>query len=267
MALRDGQKVVLAAGALGNAQLLLASAPESGAAVGNENDQVGLYLMEHPHFLDCARIVARPGFVLPKATFSFGDHTSALIPDEALYRSMNGVDMLLLMHPTGPNSKDRVESYLRRKFREDAPALDIAIISEMLPEPDNRVVRAVGTDPYGLPKIHVTCLVGRSTFGAVDTCLSHLGKYLIEEDLGRLSINNDSIFFDLTGGGHIMGTTRMGTDPKTSVVDDDCRVHGYGNLFVAGSSVFPTGGYINPTMTIVALADKLGAKLAKETTL
>ena len=45
----------------------------------------------------------------------------------------------------------------------------------------------------------------------------------------------------------------MGDDPATSVVDADCRVHGYDNLFVAGSSVFPTGGYANPTLTIVAL--------------
>ena len=51
-----------------------------------------------------------------------------------------------------------------------------------------------------------------------------------------------------------MSTTRMGTDPKTSVTDSNCRVHGYSNLFIAGSSLFTTGGYQNPTMTIVALA-------------
>jgi choline dehydrogenase-like flavoprotein len=60
-----------------------------------------------------------------------------------------------------------------------------------------------------------------------------------------------------------MGTTRMGESASTSVVDRDCRVHGYANLFVAGSSVFPTGGYANPTLTIVALALRLAETLAK----
>lgn len=53
---------------------------------------------------------------------------------------------------------------------------------------------------------------------------------------------------------HHLGTTRMGTDPRTSVVDDRCRVHGYDNLYVGGSSVFPTGGFSNPTLTAIALA-------------
>jgi choline dehydrogenase-like flavoprotein len=60
-----------------------------------------------------------------------------------------------------------------------------------------------------------------------------------------------------------MGTTRMGDDRSSSVVDRDCRVHGYANLFVAGSSVFPTGGgYANPTLTIVALALRLADRIS-----
>ena len=54
-----------------------------------------------------------------------------------------------------------------------------------------------------------------------------------------------------------MGTTRMHTDPGRGVVDADCRVHGIANLFVAGSSVFPTSGWANPTLTIIALALRL----------
>jgi choline dehydrogenase-like flavoprotein len=55
----------------------------------------------------------------------------------------------------------------------------------------------------------------------------------------------------------------MGQSRSTSVVDPRCRVHGYGNLFVAGSSVFPSGGYANPTLTIVALALRLADTLAE----
>ena len=59
-----------------------------------------------------------------------------------------------------------------------------------------------------------------------------------------------------------MGTTRMGTSQSNSVVDCNCQVHRYRNLFVAGSSLFPTGGYANPTLTIVALSLRLADRLA-----
>jgi choline dehydrogenase-like flavoprotein len=56
----------------------------------------------------------------------------------------------------------------------------------------------------------------------------------------------------------------MHPDPAHGVVDADCRVHGLGNLFVAGSSVFPTGGNANPTLTLTALAIRLADRLKKE---
>ena len=59
---------------------------------------------------------------------------------------------------------------------------------------------------------------------------------------------------ELQWGWHHMGTTRMHEDPKQGVVDAQCRVHGVGNLFIAGSSVFPTVGKDYPTLTLVALA-------------
>ncbi|MBA3891154.1 MAG: hypothetical protein H0X64_11565 [Gemmatimonadaceae bacterium] len=58
-----------------------------------------------------------------------------------------------------------------------------------------------------------------------------------------------------------MGTTRMSDDPTQGVVDRDCRVHSVDNLYVAGSSVFPTGGYVNPTLTLTALALRLADHL------
>jgi choline dehydrogenase-like flavoprotein len=54
-----------------------------------------------------------------------------------------------------------------------------------------------------------------------------------------------------------MGTTRMSDDAGKGVVDSDCRVHGIANLYVASSSVFPTSGFANPTLTILALAVRL----------
>jgi choline dehydrogenase-like flavoprotein len=62
-----------------------------------------------------------------------------------------------------------------------------------------------------------------------------------------------------------MGTTRMHADARKGVVDAQCRVHGTDNLYVAGSSVFPSGGYANPTLTLVALALRLADHLKGRT--
>jgi choline dehydrogenase-like flavoprotein len=63
---------------------------------------------------------------------------------------------------------------------------------------------------------------------------------------------------------HHLGTTRMHAEERHGVVDADGRVHGLANLFVAGGSVFPTSGFVNPTLTIVALALRLGAHLRQD---
>jgi len=62
---------------------------------------------------------------------------------------------------------------------------------------------------------------------------------------------------------HHLGTTRMSDNPRDGVVDSNCRVHGMTNLYVAGSSVFPTGGHANPTLTLIALTLRLADHLKK----
>jgi choline dehydrogenase-like flavoprotein len=117
-------------------------------------------------------------------------------------------------------------------------------------------------DRAGLFRPGMRCVLDARDFLNAEVTLRLLGERLIASQKGRLRVDNDRIYFSPRGGGHTMGTTRMGDNPSTSVVDRHCRVHGYANLFVAGSSVFPTGGYANPTLTIVALALRLGERLA-----
>ena len=64
---------------------------------------------------------------------------------------------------------------------------------------------------------------------------------------------------------HPSGTTRMSASPRDGVVDADGRVHGIDNLYVAGSSTFPTSGHFNPTLAIVALSARLADHLARRT--
>ena len=94
-----------------------------------------------------------------------------------------------------------------------------------------------------------------------------LGRELGRSGVGRVRMNDWVTSADeswpsvLSGGWHHMGTTRMHADPKQGVVDANCRVHGIGNLSVAGASVYPTAGCANPTLTLVALSLRLADHL------
>lgn len=253
------QDIVLAAGGMGNAQILLASDAGNGVAVGNEFDQVGRYLMEHPHFYDCASIVVRNDFKIQEPGADFGEFVPTLVPNDQTYSSLgDGLDASFSLHETSLNEDDVVEQFVLKQVGGQGRIFDLTARTEMKADPENRVQRIFGQDPAGLPKLRATCVLNANDYRVVLKYLQRLGETLAAQNLGRIRIRNDELFSEFTGGGHTMGTTRMGTDPKTSVTDANCRVHNYENLFVAGSSLFSTGGYANPTLTIVALAARLG---------
>ncbi len=138
---------------------------------------------------------------------------------------------------------------------------------EQLPNPDNRVVLSQERDALGCQKLELNWhwdaengrKIGRvQEIIAQEIARSGLGEFQIDrqEGLPRLGVPS--------GTAHHMGTTRMHVDPKQGVVDENCRVHGISNLYMAGSSVFPTGGYANPTLTIVALSIRLADKIKQE---
>jgi choline dehydrogenase-like flavoprotein len=81
------------------------------------------------------------------------------------------------------------------------------------------------------------------------------------EQLQATSRNHSDIAF---GAGHVMGTTKMGLDGATSVVNGDGRAHDVSNLFIVGSSVFPTCGTANPTLTLAALALRTAAAVQRD---
>ena len=94
-----------------------------------------------------------------------------------------------------------------------------------------------------------------------------IGEFLIEKNFGRLIgeefLFEDNIKYVSESGWHHMGGTRMGNDEKTSVVDQNLKIHGSKNIYVIGSSVFPTGGHANPTFTIIQLTLRLKKHFSK----
>jgi choline dehydrogenase-like flavoprotein len=137
--------------------------------------------------------------------------------------------------------------------------------AEQSPEPENRVTLTRARDAVGLPVLDV-----HWRWSEADAERAGRGRRLLAEELARAGIgrlvvppDDDRPGLGLGGGtAHYMGTTRMHADPCRGVVDPDGRVHSLPNLYLTGSSVFPTSGYANPTLTIVALAHRLGRHLA-----
>jgi choline dehydrogenase-like flavoprotein len=126
------------------------------------------------------------------------------------------------------------------------------------PNPDSRVKLGNERDALGLPRIDFHWQLSPLDKHSVRRTLEILGAELGRAGLGRLQIliDDDDTTWpkDTRGGWHHMGTTRMSADPTRGVVDRNCQVHGISNLFIAGSSVFPTAGSGTPTMLLVSLA-------------
>ncbi|PSF37811.1 hypothetical protein C7H19_07445 [Aphanothece hegewaldii CCALA 016] len=131
---------------------------------------------------------------------------------------------------------------------------------EQEPDPNNRITLSSKLDYLGQPQAHLTLNFSKKMWQSVDRSLEYINKTLLERGFERLQYDAARLKH-LTPynkiGLHHMGTTRMHHDPRHGVVDSNCKVHNLANLYIAGSSVFPTGGSANPTFTIVALALRL----------
>ncbi len=159
-----------------------------------------------------------------------------------------------------------------RKFpsvilRNRSNRFSLEIHAEQSPRADSRVTLAGRQDALGLPQLRVDWRYSPGDIESVRRTLDLMAAEFERTAVARLDYDRGALEEDLMRfgayGGHHLGTTRMGTDPRTSVVDADCRVHSVRNLFIAGSAVFPTASQANPTLTLIALALRLGEHLSQ----
>ena len=132
---------------------------------------------------------------------------------------------------------------------------------ESAPNPDSRVVLSTKRDVFGVNLANVDWQMKEIDKLSLRRSHEIFAKEFEAAGVGQLliKIDKDTCTWPptLIGFAHHIGTTRMHVDPKKGVVDENCKVHGLSNLYIAGSSVFPTAGAAPPTFTIVALALKL----------
>ena len=147
--------------------------------------------------------------------------------------------------------------------------LNVMIRAEQAPNPDSRVRLSANRDALGLPRADLDWQFNEQDKHTLRELAAALDAELVRLAMGRFEpepwLYDDTLAWPVDptvgnhpiGGYHHMGTTRMSEDPRAGVVDGDCRVHGYRDLYIAGSSVFPTSGWANPTLTILALVHRL----------
>jgi choline dehydrogenase-like flavoprotein len=139
--------------------------------------------------------------------------------------------------------------------------------AEQQPNPLSRVMLDTELDELGVPRIKLDWRYTSGDVVTVTRALSLLAADFSQSHVGHLQYDAASVEFEMTRygayGGHHIGTARMGSDPRTSVVDVDCRVHGVANLYVASAATFPTSSQANPTLTVVAMALRLARHLSE----
>jgi len=282
----SAQAFVLALGGLENPRLLLNANTQIPQGVGNQHDVVGRFFMEHPEG-PSARILLHESWKLdaPYQWFSRGVIAGIRVSDSYQKR----LQLLNYCMTLEESDEDPIQSessefdsgvqevmkeaggtekiHDPKKLNQHGQVITAWARPEHAPNPDSRVTLTDEVDRLGLRRIGLDWRLTE-----LDQRTIRVANELLAKELGRLGIgrvwlpewlqsDSPTWSYSLFGANHHMGTTRMANDPRNSVVDKDCRVHGLENLFIAGSSVFPTGGSANPTFTITQLALRLADHL------
>jgi choline dehydrogenase-like flavoprotein len=275
----EAGRFVIALGGLENPRILLASNKQLDTGVGNASGKVGRTFIEHPHYYRSAAVVWPSSTDLrwfSGRTVTLDDEDGArlgVLGTIGLRPEVRAAEGLLNMSLGLVNGKIDVEktgaispvnaSALLGQHGKDGQIMRITCRTEQSPYEESTVTLSGDRDSLGVRKLNVHWAVRDDDKRALRRALEIVGSELGRLGLGRLWTprKGDSFDWNTQPGGHHMGTTRMGNDPKTSVLDPNLRCHDVKNLYVAGSSVFVTCGDANPTLTIVALAHRLADHL------
>ncbi len=264
---------VVATGGIETARLLLASNDVMKTGVGNGNDLVGRFFADHAIPRNTATLVLFDGKIAPyyKTTIdAAGVHLRATFsPTEEFKRQRQ-----LLGSLTTVENHVELDALGKAAVAETAAALGVDSSNarafalgcglEMAPDPDRRFTLSDKRDALGMPRLQLHMTIADSDFARYRETMKELGRQLLAAKSGMIRLDRktrEEWLAVMDWGNHHMGTTRMHDDPKQGVVDANSQVHGIPNLYVAGSSVFPTYGSSNPTMNLVALTLRLADHL------
>ena len=248
----DGEKeqytadtFILSCGSINSAALLLKSANEQHPdGLANSSGMVGRNLMLHNHS-SIVSVAEKPNHTAFQKTLGFND----------FYFANSEYDYPLgQIQMTGKSKWNRLADFFPSVPQPSLEyiaehAVDWWLTSEDLPDPNNRVVLGEG----GKLKVDFT----PNNIKAHDNFVSMWQKYL--KNTGFFMFLTSKV--PLSAVWHQVGTCKFGSDPKTTVLDLNCRTHDVENLYVVDGSFFPSMGAVNPTLTIVANALRVSDRL------
>ena len=232
---------------------------------------IGKYWMEHPHFTLGEALVKKE--ILDANHFSLTDDVQIqekILGCSLTIQKMNysptdklAADLLCVAPKIGKKMMELINKKL-------ACGVYITSAWEQEPVETNKITLSkTEKDKFGIPRPVLNWKKNELDKKTILKTGHIFNKWVKDNDLGRIKFskwfaNNENYpEDDMIGGHHHMGGTRMGTDILTSVVDKNCKLHGNDNLYIAGSSIFRTGGYNNPTLPIVQLSLRLADHLKK----
>jgi choline dehydrogenase-like flavoprotein len=278
---------VLACGGIENPRLLLLSDAEQPGGLGNGNDLVGRYFMEHPHVPKVGQLLVVDDlgtkgltdlyFRARKDPRAGGRAMGVFMVSPEVQRQEQLLNLCLQVRDKG---KEKLKAFGQEVASASAGIRDLGrgagspfpfvgrlfARGEQVPNPDSRVTLTEETDRLGQRKVRLDWKLSEQDARSIRRTMEIFAEEFGASGVGKVRINMDKPdkWPPTRGGDHHLGTTRMHDDPKRGVCDRNCRVHGLANLYMAGSSVYTTSGFANPTFTITALAARLADHLKQE---
>ena len=279
--------VVLCCGGIENSRLLLWFSEKNNNFL--KNMPVGEYWMEHPFkvigkgFGDFKKIkkIFKNDFNMFDNFRNWGNFTVSLAPTKSLIKKkniLNSGTFITLHDRNNNNLKNNIKDFLCF-----APKLSNKILGqfnknllcgitlssswEQDAEQVNKITLGEEKDYSGVPITKLNYYISEKTLQTPRIMIESIGKLFVEKGAGYIGGDEriyDKDIFISDAGYHHIGGTRMGSSKLNSVVDNNLKVHNTNNLFVSGSSVFPTGGHANPTLTIVQMSIRLAEYLIKK---
>jgi len=277
----EASQYVLAMGTLENARILLNCDSQIATGIGNHSDMVGRCFMDHFN-------IRYGRFVIEKKKYwQNDDHKFEVSPtvQKVVRENIGNAIFQLKIFPKVPDygrfrklkhllresvcSSKLMTEASRMAFDLNCPGDGlITSMIEQVPNLESRVLLDSVEDSLGLRRIKLNWQVTDTDRRTIRVLGMDMAKAMASSKTARVQLNDfaldSSIKIKRFGShAHQMGTTRMSADPKYGVVDPNCKIHGISNFYVAGSSVYPTGGGTNPTLTLLMISMRLADHLLK----
>ncbi|MES1215910.1 MAG: GMC family oxidoreductase [Bacteroidota bacterium] len=285
---------VLACCSIQNARLLLAANSQASKGLGNDNDNVGRYFMEHLEIKSAELYLTKPN---PLKLYSLNYGVTKARAELAITREkqeehkiLNGT-VSFTPSEFAKNMKPMIEIWKEEDPRRSVDSLMASFYKaaeeaaktpaekqnktyelftriEQAPNPASRVTLDTEKDALGVPRATLHWELTAFEKRSIRKIYELLGQQVGRAGIGRVKLMEfleeaeDHSWPSFAGAGwHHMGTTRMSDDPKRGVSDANCQVHGISNLFTAGASNYVTAAAPNPTLTLIALTIRLSDHL------